>query len=386
LGCDREASRGVEKVSDYYEIDERCDLEVCTTPECDKDRIENRNVRNYLLKIFFKELEKCPHLGPKEESEIGERLKKAKRKEVSWIKKISQLAFKHRTVSSGLSRTLDSIKIVRNPVELCEHKVKLFQLIKGPDRVKLKEYWSFLEKVKKEINTLTEILVVSHLRLVIHIAKKYKYYGLDLLDLIQEGNIGLIKATQCWEYQINTKFSTYATWWVRQRIVKALSLQSKTVRRPMYLDETIKKIDKTRSGLMRYLEREPSFEEIAKNMNLSLKRIEKIFEVPMIKCISLATPINGGDGEFWMLMEDKKAEDPLNKAADQVFKEEVEKHLAVLTPRERNIIELRFGIGEGNYEHTLEEIGIKFHFTRERARQIEKRVLRKLRYPLRRFL
>lgn len=370
-------------MSDY---DEMRDLGTCFIPEDNKDEIANRKVRNNLLKIFFKEVKECPRLTPKEESEIGKKVKSTKRKEMRWVKNISQLGFKLRTDSGGLNGTLDAIKIVRNPAQLKEHKDKLFQLIKDRDRAKLEEYWSSLEKVKKEINKLAEVLVVSHLRLVIHIAKKYKDYGLDFLDLIQEGNVGLIKATQCWEYRINTRFSTYATWWVRQRIIRALSQQSQTIRHPLYLEERIKKMTRTRSRLRRELDKEPSPEETAKGMNLSLEKIEKIFEAPMIKCISLSSPINGYDDELGVLIENKRAESPLEKTTDQVFKKEVEKTLAILTPKERNIIELRFGIGEGNYDHTLEEIGLKFHFTRERTRQIEKKILRKLRYRLECFL
>ena len=373
-------------MSDYNEIYEIRDPGIHDGPEDDKDEIEIRKVGNNLQKIFFKEVSRCPRLNAEEESEIGKKLKKAKRKEMSYSEKISQLDFRRQTASNGLGRTLDSLKTVRNLEKLNEQKDKLVQLIKKRDRTKLEEYWLYLEKVKKEINELAKILIVSHLRLVIYIARKYKSYGLDFLDLVQEGNIGLIKATQCWEYQINTKFSTYATWWVRQRIIRALSQRSQTIRRPEYLEERIKKMIKTRSKLRQDLEKDPSPEEIAKDMNLSLKKIENIFETPMTKSISLSTPINGGDSELGMLIEDKKAENPLKKAADQEFEEEVEKILAFLTPKERNIIELRFGIGEGNYDHTLEEIGLKFHFTRERTRQIEKRVLRKLRYPLGCFL
>ena len=373
-------------MSDYYGFGEMRDLGICSVPEVDKYEITNRKVEKDPLKVFFKEVKKCPRLNSKEESEIGEKMKKAKIKEMRWFKKISQLDFERGSVSSGLSRTLESIKVVRNPARLDKYRDKLFQLIQERDREKLKEYWSTLEEVKKEINKLAEVLVISHLRLVIYIAKKYKDYGLGFLDLIQEGNLGLIKATQCWEHQINTRFSTYATWWIRQRIIKALSQQSRTIRRPVYLEERIKKMIKTKSKLMQDFEKEPSPEETAKDMNLSLKKIEKIFEVPMIRYLSLSAPINGSNTELGMLIEDKKTENPLEKAVDQVIKEEIEKTLAVLTPKEKSIIELRFGIGEENYDHTLEEIGLKYHFTRERTRQIEKRALRKLRCPLRHFL
>jgi RNA polymerase primary sigma factor len=265
-------------------------------------------------------------------------------------------------------------------------KNKLFRLIKKSDSAKLEEHWSSLLKVKSEINKLAKTLFVSHLRLVIYIAKRYKGYGLDLLDLIQEGSIGLIKATHRWKHRTNTKFSTYATWLIRQKMIRALSQQGNTIRRSRYLEDKIRKIIKTRSKLRVDLEKEPSPEEIAKDMNLPVKKLENIFEKSAIKSISLSTPINGGNSELWMLIEDKKAENPLKNAVKQELNNKVEETLIILTPKERNIIELRFGIGEDTYEHTLKELGFKLHFSRERIRQIEERALRKLRYPLKCFL
>ena len=369
-------------MSDYDGIIELRDAGICYEPEDNKNGIEILNARNDLQKIFFREVGKYPRLSPREESAIGEKMKKVKRKEMRWIKKISQLDFKCRAASSGLNKTLDSIKTLRNLEKLNKYKDKLVHLIKKCDREKLEKYWSSLENVKSEKKELADILVVSHLRLIIYLAKKYKGYGLDFLDLIQEGNVGLIKATQCWEYQVNARFSTYATWWVRRMIVRALSQQSQTIRRPEYMEDRIKRMTKTRFKLRRDLEKEPSPREIANDMKLSLKKVENIFKAPKIKFISLSSSINGGDRELGIIIKDKKIENPLEKATNQEIKEEVKKILAILTPRERDIIKLRFGIGEGNYDHTLEEIGLKFHFTRERTRQIENNILRKIRYPL----
>lgn len=355
-------------------------------PEDNKNGIETLNARNNLQTIFFREVAKCPRLNSREESVIGEKMKKVKIREMSLIKKISQLDFKCQTASSELSRTLNSIKTVKNPEKLNAYKDKLLQLVKKFDRQKLEEYWSSLENVKKEINKLADTLVVSHLRLVIYLAKKYKNCGLDFLDLIQEGNVGLIKATQCWEYQVNIRFSTYATWWIRRMMFRALSQQSQTIRRPEYLEDRIKKMTKARSKLKQNLEKEPSSKEIAKDMNLSLRKIENVFKSPTLKFISLSTPINGGDSELGIMIEDKKFRNPFEKTVDREIKEEVKKILAILSPKERNIIELRFGIGEGNYDHTLEEIGQAFHFTRERTRQIENNIFSKIRHPLERLL
>lgn len=373
-------------MSDYDNIIEMRSPGISYEPEDNKNGIETLNARNNLQIIFFREVAKCPRLNAREESVIGEKMKKVKIREMSWIKKISQLDFKCQTASSELSRTLNSIKTVKNPEKLNEYKDKLLQLVKKFDRKKLEEYWSSLENAKNEINKLADTLVVSHLRLVIYLARKYKNCGLDFLDLIQEGNLGLIKATQCWEYQVNIRFSTYATWWIRRMMFRALSQQSQTIRRPEYLEDRIKKMTKARSKLKQNLEKEPSSKEIAKDMNLSLRKIENVFKSPTIKSISLSTPINGGDTELGIMIEDKKFRNPFEKTVDREIKEEVKKILAILSPKERNIIELRFGIGEGNYDHTLEEIGQVFHFTRERTRQIENNILSKIRHPLEHLL
>ena len=373
-------------MSDYDNIIEMRSPGISYEPEDNKNGIETLNARNNLQIIFFREVAKCPRLNAREESVIGEKMKKVKIREMSWIKKIFQLDFKCQTASSELSRTLNSIKTVKNPEKLNAYKDKLLQLVKKFDRKKLEEYWSSLENAKNEINKLADTLVVSHLRLVIYLARKYKNCGLDFLDLIQEGNLGLIKATQCWEYQVNIRFSTYATWWIRRMMFRALSQQSQTIRRPEYLEDRIKKMTKARSKLKQNLEKEPSSKEIAKDMNLSLRKIENVFKSPTIKSISLSTPINGGDTELGIMIEDKKFRNPFEKTVDREIKEEVKKILAILSPKERNIIELRFGIGEGNYDHTLEEIGQVFHFTRERTRQIENNILSKIRHPLEHLL
>jgi len=373
-------------MSDYDNIIEMRSPGISYEPEDNKNGIETLNARNNLQIIFFREVAKCPRLNSREESGIGEKMKKLKIREMSWIEKISQLDFECQTASSELNRTLNSIKTVKNPEKLNEYKDKLLQLVKKFDRKKLEEYWSSLENVKNEINKLADTLVVSHLRLVIYLAKKYKNCGLDFLDLIQEGNVGLIKATQCWEYQVNIRFSTYATWWIRRMMFRALSQQSQTIRRPEYLEDRIKKMTKARSKLKQNLEKEPSSKEIAKDMNLSLRKIENVFKSPTIKFISLSTPINGGDSELGIMIEDKKFRNPFENTVDREIKEEVNKILAILSPKERNIIELRFGIGEGNYDHTLEDIGQVFHFTRERTRQIENNILSKIRHPLERLL
>ena len=354
--------------------------------EDDRDKVENLMARNDLRKVLFKEISRCPRLTTKEVSKIGKMMKKARRKEMKWVEKISQLIFKPWADSNDISKTLESIKITRNLEKLHEFKDDIVWLIEDHNKTKLEEYWLALEKAKKEANGLSETLILSHLRLVIGLAKKYKYYGLDFLDLIQEGMIGLIKAVQNYEYHEKAKFSTYATPWIKQMIIRALSQQTQMIRCPISLGDRIKEITKTKSKLRQNLGKEPSLEEIAKEMGLSLEMIEKMSKLLRVKSISLSTPIHDGDTTLEMLIEDKKAENPLKKAMDQDFKEKVNTSLAILTPKERNIIEMRFGIGEGNYDHTLEEIGQTFHYTRERTRQIEEKIFRKLGYRFKHFL
>jgi RNA polymerase sigma factor (sigma-70 family) len=371
---------------DCDKIDEIRGRGIYCESEDDKDEVEILMVRNDLRKIFFKEVSRCPRLKTKEVSKIGKMMKKARRKEMRWIEKISQLDFKPWVVSNELGKTLESIKLTRNLKKLHELKDKIVWLIEEHNITKLEEYWLPLEKAKKEANRLSETLIASHLRLVIGLAKKYKYYGLDFLDLIQEGIIGLIKAVQNYEYQAKAKFSTYATPWIKQMIIRALSQQTQMIRCPIYLGDRIKGITKTRSKLRQNWGKEPSLEEIAKEMGLSLEMIEKMSKVHRVQSISLSTPVQGDDSKLEMLIEDKKTENPLKKAMDQDFKEKVNTTLAILTPKERNVIEMRFGMGEGNYDHTLEEIGQKFHFTRERTRQIEEKIFRKLGYTCKHFL
>jgi len=371
---------------DCDKIDEIRGRGIYCESEDDKDEVEILMVRNDLRKIFFKEVSRCPRLKTKEVSKIGEMMKKARRKEMRWIEKISQLDFKPWVVSNELGKTLESIKLTRNLKKLPELKDKIVCLIEEHNITKLEEYWLALEEAKKEANKLSETLIVSHLRLVIGLAKKYKDYGLDFLDLIQEGIIGLIKAVQNYEYQTKAKFSTYATPWIKQMIIRALSQQTQMIRWPIHLGDKIKGITKTRSKLRQNWGKEPSLEEIAKEMGLSLEMIEKMSKVIRVKSISLSTPLQDDDSKLEMLIEDKRTENPLKKAMDQNFKEKVNATLAILTPKERNIIEMRFGMGEGNYDHTLEEIGQKFRFTRERTRQIEEKIFRKLGYTFKHFL
>jgi RNA polymerase primary sigma factor len=271
-------------------------------------------------------------------------------------------------------------EIGRVPLLSAEEEVKLAQRMERGKAEKLKANPS--RRIVDDGEEAQRRLTEANLRLVVSVAKKYIGRGMSLLDLIQEGNIGLIRAVEKFDYTKGYKFSTYATWWIRQAITRAIADQARTIRIPVHMVETINRLIRISRRLLQDLGREPTSEEIAEQMEISAEKVREIIKVSQ-EPVSLETPIGEEDdshlGDF---IEDHTALAPAEAASHQLLKEQVEDVLDSLTERERKVLQLRFGLDDGR-SRTLEEVGKEFHVTRERIRQIEAKALRKLRHPSR---
>ena len=346
------------------------------------DQIFNLHLKDHIVEVFIGQFKKSAtryNDVVRETSNVKKKLKTCLRKSqrLEDIKDESKLQFAvrlHSKLDVTRKTYMDYKRLIKEKMDI-ESEL-------GQKGIEINKALTFIQDGEREILEAKRILVEANLRLVVNIARKYIRKGLGLPDLIQEGNIGLIKAVDRFDYKKGYKFSTYATWWIRQAITRALADQSRTIRIPVHMIETMNRLSQISRDLVQEVGREPSIEEIAKRMKLPLRRVRVILKICK-EPISLETPIGReGDSSLGDFIEDKTLISPLESVIQSDMQIQIDKIMNTISDKEAEIIKKRFGIGNGSF-HTLEEVGREFKVTRERIRQIETKVLRKLRHPTR---